>query len=67
MENLIEPEIEEIKKLVAEKLQVAALFPNWVVDPCPKYCEMLEYFMSWYFKERKTHQTESTILEIADL
>eukprot|EP00961_Rhodomonas_salina_P177784 2397496-Rhodomonas_salina.1 len=66
-ENLIEPEIAEIKKLVAEKLQVAALFPNGVVDPCPKYCKTLEYFVSWYFKARKTRKTKSSILEIADL
>lgn len=67
MENLIEPELKEIRDLAANNQVVAACFPDGIHDPCPKYCGVMEDFVSWYFKTRRTVQTESSIFDVAQL
>ena len=49
------------------KPDVAAQFPDGLQDPCPKYCLLMEQFVTWYFKARKSRHTESSIWEVAEL
>ena len=67
MENLIEPEIKEIREIIQNDPAVAEQFPDGVVDPCPKYCAILEEFVAWYFKARKSRHSETSIWEVAEL
>ena len=66
MENLIEPELKELRDLYDKKPEVREQFPDGVQDPMPKYCAILEEFVSWYFKARRSRHTESSILEVAE-
>jgi hypothetical protein len=65
MENLIDEELGELEKLLVKFPHLSETFPNGIVDPCPKYCDVLEDFSSWYFGARKTRHTETSILQTA--
>ncbi len=64
MQNLLEPELEEISELIKQDPSVAAQFPGGVVDPCQRYCEIMEEFVSWFFLARKNQHTETSILQV---
>ena len=66
MESIIEPELKEIRELAAQDPRILEDFGGSIEDPCPEFCNVLEDFVSWYFKARKTRQSESSILDVAE-
>ena len=67
LENLLEPELRQIRELFNKDAELKSKFPNGVEDPCSQYCELLDDFVTWYFKARKSRLTERQILEISSL
>ncbi len=67
LENLLEPELKEIKEIMEKDPGVRDQFPSGLTDPCPKFCQIMEDFVSWFFKARARKHTESSILEVARL
>ncbi len=65
LDNLLEQELAEIARLMEFDESVLNQFPSGLADPCPKFCQVLEDFMSWYFKVRAQKHTEPSILNIA--
>jgi hypothetical protein len=63
MEHLIDPELNELQQLLDKFPYLSDAFPHGIIDPCPKYCDVLEDTASWYFGARKSRHSESSILQ----
>ena len=63
MEHLIDPELAELEELLIKFPHLSAAFPDGIIDPCPKYCDVIEDTASWYFKARKSRHSETSILQ----
>lgn len=66
MQSLIEPELAEMKALLEAQPHLAEAFPDGIQDPCTKYCDILDEFVTWYFKARKSKHSESSIWDVAE-
>ncbi len=62
-----EPELEEMKELMEKELGVSDQFPSGLSDLCPKFCQIMEDFILWFFKARALKHTEPSILDVARL
>ncbi len=67
LENLLEQDIKQIMRLRESHPAVARQFPDGVADPSPKFCQIMEEFVSWYFEARALKHTESGMIELATL
>ena len=67
LENLLEPELKEMKELMEKEQGVREQLPAGLSDPCPKFCQIMVDFVSWFFKARARKHTESSILDVARL
>jgi hypothetical protein len=67
MENIIEPEIAQMRDLLEKNPHLQEQFPDGIQDPCIEYCKILEEFVTWFFKARQRRHTESSVLEVAIL
>ena len=65
MQNLIEPELQKLEDLFTDNPHPRENFPDGFSDPCPKYCTIIEQFVSWYFLARQCKHTESSIIQVA--
>ena len=63
MEHLIDPELEELEKILIEYPNLSKAFPNGIIDPCPKYCDVFDQTTTWFFGARKSWHTETSIIE----
>jgi hypothetical protein len=48
MEHLIDLELEELEQMLDKYPHLSNAFPNSIIDPCPKYCDVLEDTALWY-------------------
>jgi hypothetical protein len=65
MQNLIEPELAKMQEIWLENPHLQEEFPGGFLDPCPRFCTILESFSAWYFLARQRKHTESSIIQVA--